>query len=597
MHNICDSILNSIQDESFDVANDLCDRLRFTRSAYKSNVDENLKYIYKNRSLLFETPEFISKLKFLNIKIDSIERWFVNCASEFSIEELLQSDFGINLYLNASLPWVWDFNKDIVVFIGNPNDNLLKQLFKRGQRNILVFTDEIPKFSNNKGLLYHTLSNVDYESLQLDFLSFNSEFVICNIECSNDDAVIAELKKYIDLKFFQKRTEYKLTNNNYPQFIEGLCNIKNIYPINSVSCSNRDHLIISPGPSLKNDIAYLKKHYKKFLTIAPLRSLEFLLEHGIYPDFAVWVDYSDSVHLFSNLKDISQINLILMDTCHRDFFMLPFKKVFVFPDVLTIGLDVQKTIYGDNVPFIGGASVSNSCASIANYLGARSITLIGQDLCLSERPYANEKFSSNYEGQKINNNLLVESLSGELVESPPDYYNYKVMFEEFAEHFKESIALINSTSKGALINGWDCVPLEKHFVIQKESVKNKNFAVHDGFDIDLEKIIFYLEDIFIHGSVILLYLNNISKDLEYKEINHPSIILMENELREELRSCSFFTVFLSLRFEEFAQQIKLVDDIQSYVYVTKRFYEMTSSSVNSILEKVEATKTALQVES
>ena len=66
-------------------------------------------------------------------------------------------------------------------------------------------------------------------------------------------------------------------------------------------------LILSPGPSLRDVFDQLDDASERFVTIAPLKSLDSLFDIGVKPDFAIWQDPRDHSYIIPRRPELREI--------------------------------------------------------------------------------------------------------------------------------------------------------------------------------------------------------------------------------------------------------------------------------------------------
>jgi hypothetical protein len=81
-----------------------------------------------------EAAVYLEQAVRLNQRLDVLREWISQVVSQFSTEELLSSSAGVQLFLDHSLPGVWDFSQDIAVLHGAERSVLQAALVARGQK-------------------------------------------------------------------------------------------------------------------------------------------------------------------------------------------------------------------------------------------------------------------------------------------------------------------------------------------------------------------------------------------------------------------------------------------------------------------------------
>ncbi len=219
-------------------------------------------------------------------------------------------------------------------------------------------------------------------------------------------------------------------------------------------------LVAAAGPSLLENIDFIKSNREKFVIFSVNKALKVLLDNGIIPDFLVCADARFVNKTLSGFEDaLAGINCII--NINSDYHILTntFKKVFIsFP---TNDMVVNKlTQYN---PFItmqeSGGSATTMAFVSAVKMGFSKVVLAGVDLAFKgETVYADgqsyERISSDK--MKINsvekNLTTVPSVTGTDVVTSADYAAFIQHFEILIRDLNY-VSTYNTSSFGALIPG------------------------------------------------------------------------------------------------------------------------------------------------
>ena len=180
-----------------------------------------------------------------------------------------------------------------------------------------------------------------------------------------------------------KRYRTELQFHNFFMNIPELCTGHGIQKIKDIA-KGKNVVVLGAGPSLKSSIPWLKENREKLFIVAAGSIANGLYENDIHPDIYVETDHRAPTHWEKinpenyNLVAASTITAGLagrfkqvfwMESCssHRDW-IFELEKKFC-PEVDRVKSPDQNT--------------GLSAVGVAQYCGAKSITLIGIDLCLS----------------------------------------------------------------------------------------------------------------------------------------------------------------------------------------------------------------------
>jgi len=215
-------------------------------------------------------------------------------------------------------------------------------------------------------------------------------------------------------------------------------------------------IIVASGPSLDKNIQELKKCVNKAIIIAAGTAIGALHKHGIKPHILMVTDATEV--MYEVIKDFfSQETLLVTATTaqHQIVTHYPGPKCFV---KTSSSFDKEFMEYFPNIIEIRQTvSVATAAVDFANYCGARTIILVGQDLAYSaEKQHAVGVQAASYESLA---RVQIPGYFGGQVDSNQtfiaiiDYYN---------EYVKQTphIRFINATEGGAMISTMSNLSLE-----------------------------------------------------------------------------------------------------------------------------------------
>ena len=213
--------------------------------------------------------------------------------------------------------------------------------------------------------------------------------------------------------------------------------------------------IVSAGPSLDKTIHHLKKIGDKGYVIVVDSALKMLLDHDIFPDLVISIDYTE--HTVGYFQNISTENLSLAFDSEiypkvLDIFQgtkyaiqLPLKSI---PSWL-------KKVVGDKGTIEKGLSVSHAAMLIAKEMKASQIILVGQDLAYPKAQWhtkgSNAFQTLDVADEEVLSLCEVEDIFGEKVKSSVSMRIFKNHFEVLIP--KLGIQCLDATEGGAKIQG------------------------------------------------------------------------------------------------------------------------------------------------
>lgn len=227
-------------------------------------------------------------------------------------------------------------------------------------------------------------------------------------------------------------------------------------------------LVAAAGPSLSENIPFIKSNREKFVIFAVNKALSTLLDNGITPDFAVCADAKYVGKTLSGMQEaLADINCIMNINSDSSILTNKFKKTFIsFPanDMVINKLSKYNTFIKQQE---NGGSATTMAFVAAVRMGFSKVVMAGVDLAFKgEQVYANgtsfEKISA--EEMKINSITktltTVPSVTGVDVISSDDYAAFIHHFEVLIKELNYA-SVYNTSSFGANIPGMKNMPIDK----------------------------------------------------------------------------------------------------------------------------------------
>ena len=304
----------------------------------------------------------------------------------------------------------------------------------------------------------------------LDFNTIISTYEQCidasnffNIKIIIDKPYLKFYGKFIHilLKKINASLEREIINQNTAKKIfeimikNNICNqkaIMNSYDIRQHrnKFSNIPAVIVSAGPSLEKNIAYLSEF--KGMVFTGGRTLLPILKQGIKPDFVAMLDSSDLI--YDTFQGYAGTDIPLVSGgqgCPKVIKESQGPKYFVENSMMItkdlLGIDLE------NLPTSG--TVATLCLSAAVYMGCNPIIFIGQDLAYTNMQ-THTKDSQVFEKEKVNlidkETRYIKGYKGDMVLSSPDLISFLNWIENFIEA-NSNVEYINATEGGARIQG------------------------------------------------------------------------------------------------------------------------------------------------
>ncbi|MFJ7699428.1 motility associated factor glycosyltransferase family protein [Lysinibacillus fusiformis] len=217
-------------------------------------------------------------------------------------------------------------------------------------------------------------------------------------------------------------------------------------------------IVVAAGPSLNENIQYLKSAQGKAVIVAVDTIIPKLLEEGIIPDFVCSVERGPLVYeYFYKDKKFPEVTTLVgplvLDTRVFESFkgemLLPFRtEVNEFRWLQHI-LGIE-----GNVGTLMGMSCAHVAFGVANLLGCSPIVLTGQDLAYGESDKETHASGTHYDNIKNNSAINVyeytDGYFGGTVRTTKIWQLFKYWYERKIEDL--NLQVINATEGGAKIN-------------------------------------------------------------------------------------------------------------------------------------------------
>lgn len=470
--------------------------------------------------------------------------------------------------------------------------------------NIFIASDiEELKLAFNNFFKYKTETTASY----IDYYKFNYRQEIAKF--------IAELQKIQGIYSFNHKFHARTAFDFLRSTQTWLCKKIEMDTLEDYTdvLKNKPAIVVSAGPSLAKNIEYLKEAKNHAVIFCVGAAYKTLYDNGITPDFVVILEKKDtSIHYeYPNNEDV---NLIVEPFAHYKIFLRKFKRHIISTSYETASNHWYRDIQNQKIPdFQAKGTVSFQALSSAKLMGCNPIILLGQDLafvdgkcyakgspyedleCIKDEktgeykiwPRDYEKFKRaffnsvigkvsdeflegrvKYNIEKMTKGLtLVKGQNNNMLPTQSGYAMFIEYFKDFARDNKSKYKLINSSSGGADIEGFENIPLEiamKPYISQSINVEDILNSVQKSPNTPLEKII-----------------KNINKEIE--NLNKIIKILQEGQtlvesLNRELEHHRKSTQKSVLTLKKIIDLYMLLTD---KYFVRNRMYSLIATKENS----------------
>lgn len=396
--------------------------------------------------------------------------------------------------------YVQDANGTVVVF--EPDIETLYFVFssvdftENFQKNKLYFISSASEIKDLLDLLFKYKSCVTFSVLDYYKLYYKND--------------VNNIKQYLrrQVELINHNISF-VTKTNFNFFVRTLMDLHKKYDHYLMSdykdiFKGVPALIVSAGPSLAKNIDVIKKYKDNALIFCGGSSLNTLYKNDIVPDFLNVIERNDTLVHF-DLPCTKDINFVTEPYTNPCYFKKDFKRIFYTAslesdDARWFLENAEKPL----IPYETKGTVAYHSIYTAYYLGCNPIILVGQDLaysggdcyakgsafdgltCIfdeSEDKYKivfkdREKFKEAYfksvphateerkeevlkaRMEELNNNIrTVKGQNGENLPTDAVYELFLDYIQNFGRLHNKERLLFNSSIGGALIDGFETLPL------------------------------------------------------------------------------------------------------------------------------------------
>ena len=380
-------------------------------------------------------------------------------------------------------------NNDIIITFGIGLGYLLDEVYNRFPSKIFVYEPDI-------NLLHFVLSNVDisehlasgrvYLTNDIDELTTKlaSTFLtkdkveilyLQNYAIIKNTELLLLTQKVLDTcksKIIDVNTITKFSKQWLINTVSNLAKVQeqNYYLLSDLEnkFQGQTALVAAAGPSLSENIEYIKTNRNKFVIFAVNKVAKHLIENGITPDFVVCLDASYVDKTLRELDtSLSECNCIMDIRTDYNIMNRNFKKFFINfseNDALIKKLGTYNSFMKN---YETGGSASTFAVVSAIKLGFSKVVLSGVDLAFKDNIIYTDGQTMNRISQEeilINNEkkniVQVKSVNNTPVYTREDYQTFIHHFATLIKEF-ESANIYNTSSFGADIMGTKNLPIDQ----------------------------------------------------------------------------------------------------------------------------------------
>lgn len=425
--------------------------------------------------------------------------WSQRYLQLFSRTDLLKTVDGCHALLDAELSATWDWDNDLLICAVDHQDHpLLQTLEERQQQRVLVVHESTAAWTRPLPPQWRSFQVGSALANDAWFSPPIGHICVFNTLMTPDSPKLLEEVRMEVMSHLSRAATFRLFGHRWlEQGLENLVTIAQHPAWSNLKILTKDlpAVIVSPGPSLQQNLHLLKGMQDRILIIATAQAIMALQAEGIAPHVIVVADPQDMSHYFDGYTFPEQTVLAVGRTCSPALFKLPAQH-FTTLSVSPLSDGWIKHILHDEDFLHAGGSVAITAFSMALNWSCRSIALIGQDLALKDgQQYAPNTADAGLawqlpqQGDTVTPTHIPDGIRGmhhrsgrpedidkavQLLQLPgyhggkvwtkTDYYLYHSHFERIAQEVQQSTSpqpsLYNCTEGGAHIAGFEQCSLQ-----------------------------------------------------------------------------------------------------------------------------------------
>ncbi|WP_110931101.1 motility associated factor glycosyltransferase family protein [Paenibacillus bouchesdurhonensis] len=372
--------------------------------------------------------------------------------------------------------------KDIFIF--EPDINIFRELIYRkdirgllSDRRIRMFAvggDEIVQYQ----IAIFLAGYISGELISVSPLIYEKLFpqMIRSFDSIVKDVILKQISTFNTLKIYQNEWLLNILHN-LPHVLmsTSMKKLKEVWQGQDATA-----IIVGSGPSLKEDVHYLKELRDKCLIIAAGSSIQAMNHYGIHPHFVVSLEGSHNYNKVFENVNVSRVPLVYCTQTYRkvvDSYQSDKFASKIMNDCITEYF-VDKEIPS----YFETPTVTGTAMQIADYMGVSKVILMGQDLSFPNDQYYAPGVNHLSEERK-KSDLSVSDIKVKNVNGGENRTNRSMLVlqkgvEMTARVLKSrGIEVINTSKNGAALEGINWISMDALIEqLQKSPLREFNIS-------------------------------------------------------------------------------------------------------------------------
>lgn len=410
-------------------------------------IDYNAKNAPKNNSEMKELYKFIFINTGLGLHVESIIKKF-NIKVAFIYEDNLEL-FRLSLF-------VTDYSE-------------------LSSKTNLIFSI-MDSFKEIQGKFFGFLNTAFGHNLYIKFIPFNHNYqeVINNLQSItlSQNHIMYPYQAFMSRSF---SSAAKVSSG------KSFINVRETYL--NTPLSNKPVLLLAAGPSLQNNLKWVKENYVNFIVIAVFSVCEYLLNEEIVPDIIMHIDPEEQENLNISEEKNKQLlknTIIIIGSSVHEKLINNFKKENLY-------VIEESTSFKRNFGFFTMPTIGEYSAFVSLILGTNELYLLGVDQALDPNTMKDHIdshiYSATVDKDKETDSVLFQEsicyIKGNFLDKVPTKPNFRLSVTQFAnavKKLKQPYQNIYNLSNGAYLE--ETIPTHIESISEMQSIDKKLFRLH-----------------------------------------------------------------------------------------------------------------------
>ncbi len=438
-------------------------------------------------------------------------------------------------------------NKKLCLLVNGVNEQQLYQVLEYSMNSSEMSIDNIVSLPYYK------------EIFEQEYIEFTEQYVKHQKNAKVMQNTILELSS--------SSYDNMIKNINYFLISKSFEDLKRRMPKNITA------IMVSAGPSLRENLQFLRKAKGKAVIVAVERVLDLLLDQGIEPDFIATIDPIKPVTDKMKKQDIKiplftipEANHVLLENHMGDKIFTNAGKMYEC---------FLKHTETENIAVEMDASVATYVFGVLIEMGMKRIVMVGQDLAFGKKGAYVDNNNFHASENPFGEYIKAEGVNGETVYTRQDWKRFSDFFEKTIQEHPE-IDVIDVKSEGLKIRGTKQMEADdvlEYYCNCEIPIKEWTSQIKNLFSeeeqklskIELEKMIEQIKEGMLIAEKII---EQCEKNTDVKKIMDMNKILEEKKVMKDLNDVILYRTWKQQK------RIAVVSEEEELVSIIKEMYSI-----------------------